>query len=75
MINGLDKSTGPREVSGGILAGHRGPGGATLDDDDDLHFEDLEMQSTSAPSHSRDEADRQAILAGVGVVPGRMKGW
>jgi hypothetical protein len=76
MVSGLAKSIGPREVSGGMSAGHRGPGGATLDDDDDLHFEDLEMQSTSAPSHGRDEeADRQAILAGVGLVPGRMRGW
>jgi hypothetical protein len=75
MANGLPKSNGPREMSGGMSAGHRGPGGTTLDDDDDLHFEDLEMQSTSARSHSRDEADRQAILAGVGVVPGRMRGW
>jgi hypothetical protein len=78
MIRARDNSTAPREVS--ATGSHRGPGGATFDDaddddDDHHHFEDLEMHSTSAASHSRDEADRQAILAGVAVVPGRMKGW
>lgn len=63
----------PREMSGGMLAGHRGPGGRTLEDEEDFPFEDLEMQSTSTPSRSRDEADSKGIIAGV--VPVRMKRW
>jgi hypothetical protein len=61
----------PREVSGGLFAGHHGPGGRTLDDEEDC-FEDLEMQSTSR-STCRDDTDQKDIIGGV--VPMRMKGW
>jgi hypothetical protein len=61
---------GPREFSGGMSAGHRGPGGRTMDSEED--FEDLEMQPTSR-SRSREGSDRKGIIGGV--VPVRMKGW
>ncbi|ERF68673.1 hypothetical protein EPUS_05734 [Endocarpon pusillum Z07020] len=72
----------PREMSGGMLAGRHGPGGRTLADSEedfsDVHFEDLEMQSTSMsalPSRSEDESrpERTGIMGGV--VPMRMKRW
>ncbi len=62
-------ASGPRELSGGMLAGHRGPGGRTLEESEE-DFDDLEMQSTG---RSRDETDRKGIIGGV--VPVRMKGW
>jgi hypothetical protein len=69
--------TGPREMSGGMLAGHRGPGGRTMSDDGEDFSDDLEMQSTegdgSGGSRSRDETDQKGIIGGV--VPVRMKGW
>jgi hypothetical protein len=60
----------PRELSGGMLAGSRGPGGRTMDSSED-DFEDLEMHSPIR--RTRDETDRQGIMGGV--VPARMKGW
>lgn len=66
MPNGM--MSGPRETSGGMWAGHRGPGGRTLEDEEE--FEDLEMQPVSS---SKEETDRKGIIRGV--VPVRMKGW
>lgn len=67
---GCGPTSGPREVSGGMLAGHHGPGGRTLEDEDEDDFDDLEMQSTS---RSRGDMDRKDIIEEV--VPVRMKGW
>lgn len=72
----------PREMSGGMLAGRHGPGGRTLEDSEedfsDIHFEDLEMQSSSMsalPSRNEDEArpERMGVVGGVGQI--RMKRW
>lgn len=57
-----------REISGGMSAGHRGPGGPTLEDEEDN--EDLEMQS---PSRRKEATDRKEVIEGV--VPVRMNGW
>ena len=71
--NGVTMSSSrPRDVSGGMLAGYRGPGGTTLEDEEDFHFEDVEMQSSITSRH-RDDPDRKDVIGGV--MPVRMKGW